>query len=199
MSMPSYRDRQRAAIVHSARAIFAVDGLDGLQARRVARAADCSVGTIYNLFGNLDMIILSANLETLAELHDALLEAKHPTAGLDQQLDALAKAYLMFAVNRTPEWRALFEHRMAGDMDVPDWYREAQTVLFAIVEDLLRATIVIERSRSEAARALFSAVHGGISVALDEKLGAFNMSATERQVQFIVRSIARGLNDNHRD
>ncbi len=198
MSMPSYRDRQRAAIMRSARVIFAVDGLDGLQARRVARAADCSVGTIYNLFGNLDMIILSANLETLAELHDALLEAKLPTASLDQQLDALAKAYLMFAVNRTSEWRALFEHRMAGNTEVPDWYRDAQTALFSIIEDLLRTRITVESSRREAARALFSAVHGVISVALDEKLGAFNMSATERQVQFIVRSIARGLNDNHR-
>lgn len=198
MPMPNYRDQQRSAIVRSARLIFASDGLDGLQARKVARAADCSVGTIYNLFDNLDMIILTANLETLAELRDALLDAKRPAQSLDEQLDALAKAYLMFAVNRTAEWRALFEHRPSGRMDVPDWYRDAQTALFAIVEAPLRTTITDERSRKEAARALFSAVHGVISVALDEKLGAFNMSATERQVQFIVRSIARGLNDNHR-
>ena len=199
MSMPSYRDRQRSAIIGIAREIFANEGLDGLQARKVAQAADCSVGTIYNLFGSLDMIVMAANVETLSELHNDLVVAKGHMLSLDAQLDALAKAYLNFAVNRTLEWRALFEHRLTTKTSVPEWYREAQAALFAIVEELLEPAIAVERSRSEAARALFSAVHGVISIALDQKLGAFDRSATERQVRFIVRSIARGINDNHRD
>ena len=199
MSMPSYRDQQRSAIIRIAREIFADEGLDGLQARKVAHAADCSVGTIYNLFGSLDMIVMAANAETLSELQDDLVEAKGHMLSLDEQFDALAKAYLAFAVNRTLEWRALFEHRLTTKTSVPEWYREAQAALFAIVEELLRPAIAAERSRSEAARALFSAVHGVISIALDQKLGAFDRSATERQVRFIVRSIGRGINDNHRN
>ncbi|MBU2531397.1 MAG: TetR/AcrR family transcriptional regulator, partial [Alphaproteobacteria bacterium] len=65
MSMPGYRDRLKSTIVRIAREILLSDGLEGLQARRVASLSDCSVGTIYNLFGNLDMVIIAANAETL--------------------------------------------------------------------------------------------------------------------------------------
>ena len=197
MSMPNYRDRQKSSIVRIAREILADEGLSGLQARKIAHAADCSVGTIYNLFGSLDTVIIYANAETLAELHDDLERAQRSAAVFDQQLDALAQAYLAFALRRTPEWRALFEHRFTTKTTVPEWYRRAQADVFAIVEELLRPTIVADHSRNEAARALFSAVHGVVSIALDQKLGAFDKAAAERQVQFIVRSIAHGINDNH--
>lgn len=199
MSMPSYRDRQKSSIVRIARDILATEGLQGLQARKIAHAADCSVGTIYNLFGSLDMVVIFANAETLAALHDDLIRAKSSAPVFDQQLDALAQAYLAFAMRRTPEWRALFEHQFTTKTTVPEWYRQAQTDVFATVEELLRHTIVADQSRSEAARALFSAVHGVVSIALDQKLGAFDKSAAERQVHFIVKSIAHGINDNHRN
>lgn len=198
MSMPNYHDRQKSAIVQIARDILAVDGLEGLQARRVATAAGCSVGTIYNLFGSLDMVVIAANTETLTDLHDLLVQAKRTGQDLDQQLNALANAYLEFALTRTPEWRALFEHRFTTKTTVPEWYRQSQAELFAIVEGLLTQVIPSERARLEAARALFSAVHGVISIAMDQKLGEFDRDATERQVQFIVKSIAQGINDNHR-
>lgn len=200
MSMPSYRERQKSAIVRIAHDILAEEGLEGLQARKVALAANCSVGTVYNLFGSLDMIALTANGETLRELHADLVGAETPPAArLVERLDALASAYLAFAVDRTPAWRALFAFRPSAKTVVPEWYKQAQAALFAIVEELLQPVIAAERSRREAARALFSAVHGVIAIALDEKLGAFDRSATERQVTFIVRSIARGINDDHRD
>ena len=198
MSMPNYRDRQKSSIVRIAREILAEEGLQGLQARKIALAADCSVGTIYNLFGSLDMVVIFANAETLSDLHEDLQRARQSAPAFDQQLEALAQAYLAFALRRTPEWRALFEHRFTTKTTVPEWYQQAQADVFAIVEELLRPTIVADHARSEAARALFSAVHGVVSIALDQKLGAFDKSAAERQVQFIVKSIAHGINDNHR-
>lgn len=200
MSMPSYRERHKAAIVRIAHDILAEEGLEGLQARKVALAANCSVGTVYNLFGSLDMIALTANGETLRELHKELIHANGPPSGsLVDRLEVLAAAYLTFAIDRTPAWRALFAFRPSPKTPVPEWYQQAQEALFVIVEDLLQPVIAQQRSRREAARAVFSAVHGVIAIALDEKLGAFDRSATERQVTFIVRSIARGISINHRD
>lgn len=195
MSMPGYRDQQKQTILRVARDILATEGLSGLQARRVAQASDCSVGTIYNLYGNLDMVVIHANALTLGELRDDLVRSKMHAATLDQQLDALARAYLAFAVRRTPEWRALFEHRFASKTTVPDWYREAQAELFEIVEEVLRTKLPSDQSRHEAARALFSAVHGVVAISLDQLLGAFDQAAAERQVRFIVRSIAQGINE----
>ncbi len=199
MSMPSYRDNYRSVIVSIARDILAGEGLEGLQARKVATAANCSVGTIYNLFGSLDMLVIAANAETLSDLHKVLIEAKETEANLDGQLDALANAYLDFALARTLEWRALFEHRLSSKMGVPEWYRQLQAELFAVVEELLQPTIEADIARTEAARALFSAVHGVVAIALDQKIGNFDRLATERQVRFIAKYIALGINDNHQD
>lgn len=195
MSMPGYRDRLKSTIVKVAREILISDGLDGLQARRVARGADCSVGTIYNLFGNLDMVVIAANAETLANLREDLVRAKDSSTDLSTRLDALASTYLDFAVQRTLEWRALFEHRFATKTPLPEWYRDAQAELFLIVEEILEPALQQERERHEAARALFSAVHGVVSLAMDEKLGDFDREATERQVRFIIHAVARGLED----
>ena len=195
LPVPNYRDRLKTTIVDVAREILTSDGLDALQARRVARGADCSVGTIYNLFGNLDMVIIAANAVTLSELHGALTGATRDASSLVGKLDALAMTYLNFAVERTAEWRALFEHRFTSNTTVPEWYLATQAEMFGIIEELLEPTIGEPIARHEAARALFSAVHGVISIAMDEKLGAFDKSATERQVQFVVRSIARGISD----
>jgi len=191
--MPGYRDRLKSNIVRVAREILVSDGLEGLQARRVARGADCSVGTIYNLFGNLDMVIITANADTLDELHGELLRSKDGMSTMDAQLNAMASMYLSFAVERTTEWRAIFEHRLTTKTTVPDWYLLKQSELFAVVEGILEQTIAAPNQRLEAARALFSAVHGVIALALDEKLGIFDRNATERQVKFIVQSISGGL------
>jgi Tetracyclin repressor-like, C-terminal domain len=105
----------------------------------------------------------------------------------------MASMYLEFAVERTSEWRAIFEHRLTTKTTVPEWYLSKQTELFAVVESILEPAIAAQHQRLEAARALFSAVHGVIALALDEKLGVFDRNATERQVQFIVQSVSQGL------
>ena len=201
MSMPSFRDNLKSVIVKIARNILANEGLEGLQARKVATAADCSVGTIYNLFGSLDMLVIAANAETLIDLRKVLIEAKETKSNLNDQLDALANAYLEFAVTRTPEWRALFEHRPSTEINMPQWYQQLKAELYAVVEELLQPAIEAKTARTETAHALFSAVHGVVTIALDQnqKSGDFDRLATERQVQFVVKSIAQGINDNHHD
>lgn len=192
---PGYRDRLKTEIVRISREILATEGLDGLQARKIATASDCSVGTIYNLFGSLDIVVITANAETLAELHMALMQSQSQGVDLAGHLEALALAYLQFAIERRTEWRAIFEHRLTTKTTVPEWYRESQAQLFAIVEEILEPEIDTVQGRQEAARAMFSAVHGVISLALDQKLGEFDQEATQRQVRFIVKSVARGLSD----
>lgn len=195
MSTSEFRDKLKTTIVLVARELLANEGLQGLQARRIAQSANCSVGTIYNLYGSLDMVVVAANAETLAELHDKLAEAAHGQANLTERLNAMAQTYLRFAVDRTLEWRAIFEHRFANKTTVPEWYRENQSELFALVEQALASDVNAEDQRQEAARALFSAVHGVIALALDEKLGDFDQPRTERQVSFIVNAVARGLSN----
>ena len=193
MDDPSFRDKLKEKVIHVSRDLLRENGLSGLQARKVAEGAGCSVGTIYNLYGNLDTVIIVTNSGTLRDLRDALLTVNNNGDTLVQRLDALAMAYLDFAVERNSEWRAVFEHRFAEKTVVPDWYSENQAELFAIVEEILAPSIPGIEERREAARALFGAVHGIGALALDEKLRAFDRPATERQIRFVTSAVGTGL------
>lgn len=182
-------------MIDIAERLLASDGLEAVQARRIAQEADCSVGTIYNVFGGLDGLIISANTRTLKALGETL-EAAVSGAGrgsLEDQLMALALAYSGFAHRQTHRWRALFEHRMEPGKAVPDSYRAEQEALLRLVEACLAGHIGDEADRFSAARALFSGVHGIVWLALDNKLGALGPAECERQIRFIVEAAARGV------
>lgn len=193
MNEPNFRDHVKNKVIEVSRNLLRDGGLAGLQARKIADASGCSVGTIYNLYGNLDTVIIATNTGTLGDLREALVKVADSSDSLAQRLEAVAIAYLDFAVERNNEWRAVFEHRFAEKTVVPDWYRETQTELFAIVEKILVPVVVDPVERQEAARALFAAVHGIVALALDEKLRVFERAVTERQIRFVVTTIARGL------
>ena len=195
MAERTYRERLRTNTLLVARKIVSSEGLTALQARRVAQEAGCSVGTIYNLYDGLDDLVINVNAATLEDLGANLKAEMQQSAGvaLSERLTGLALAYLGFALDSQPSWRAVFEHQLAKDRTVPDWYRERQAGLFAIVEDILASAVSDARERAMAARALFSAVHGIVSLALDQKLGGFDRAATESQIRFIVGTAARGL------
>ncbi len=143
----------------------------------------------------LDDLVVNVNAATLEDL-GANLRAEKERSGqatLSERLTGLALAYLGFALDSQTSWRAVFEHQLAKDRTIPDWYRERQAGLFGIVEEILAGAVPDIEKRKMAARALFSAVHGIVSLALDQKLGEFDRAATEAQVRFIVDAAARGL------
>lgn len=190
-----YRQRLQTRMIDIAERLITSDGLGAVQARRIAQEADCSVGTIYNVFGGLDGLIIAANTRTLKALGEALQAASRAAqhADLEQRLLALALSYRDFAFRQNNRWRALFDHRMEPGKPVPDDYLAEQAALFALVEACLHDHIVDPAERFSAARALFSSVHGILSLAHDDKLGAYGPEETERQVRFIVGVAARGV------
>jgi AcrR family transcriptional regulator len=199
MMQPPYREKLKTAMLSIAARVLEAEGLEGLQARRVAREAGCSVGTLYNIFESLDDLIIVANARTLDDLGRALIVARDASgqAPLESRLQALALAYLRFAIVHEKSWRAVFEHHMTSGQPVPGWYREAQAKQFELVEEVLRDVMPESKTRWRAARALFSAVHGIVALALDRKLGAFDPAETEAQVRLILTAAAHGLAAAH--
>ena len=192
----NYRNKLKANTLLVAKRIVENEGLSALQARRIAQEAGCSVGTIYNLYDGLDDLIIRVNSGTLEDLGAKLSELEQSaTDSLAVNLTAMALAYLQFALDSQAAWRAVFEHQLAKDKVVPDWYREHQAALFSIVEKKLAHVVADDQQRKLASRALFAAVHGVVSIALDQKLGDFDYAATKAQVKFIVQSAAKGLAD----
>ena len=175
--------------------ILAEEGLAAVQARRIALEADCSVGTLYNVFGDLNGLIIAINTRTLKALGAALEIAARGAArgSLEDRLLALALAYRDYAVEHGLRWRALFEHLMPPGAEAPQSFVDERSRLLDLIGRCIEDIEPDPERRGTAARALFGAVHGIIKLALDNKLGGAEANETESQVRFIVRHVARGL------
>jgi len=201
--MPNQADRYEALrlrLIDAAERTISESGLAALKARDLARAAGCSVGTIYNVFEHLDELILCVGSRTLAMLDGALAGVQSPSrrrsavAAVDD-LVRLALAYLEFAAAHIVRWRALFEHRMSEARPLPEWYvQQQQHALFAQVERPLLMLLpeLDTDARRILARTLFSAVHGVVALGLEEKLVSLPLSDLRNQLAATVRAIAAG-------
>ena len=196
-SQAKFRAHQRVVLIETVESVLASEGLSAVQARRIAKDAGCSVGTLYNIFGDIDGLILAANERTLHSLGQALehaaSQASAPGGELSFRLMALATAYLDFATAHSRRWRAVFDHRLPDGRDIPAFYIEDRRRLLALIEVEIAGAVTDPQTRADAAHALFSAVHGIVLLSLDEKLGTFEPATCLRQLRFIVENVVRGL------
>ncbi len=190
------RDQMRERVLEAAEAVISTKGLAGLKARDIAARAGCALGAIYTVFEDLDELILGVNKRTLARLEAAL--ATPEEADGEAELQRLARAYLGYARDEEPRWRALFEHRLPPEKPLPDWYARDRDRLFALAEAPLASLLPNEEpaARKLRARTLFSAVHGVVLLGLEEKLAPTSSRTLEAQLREFVAMMARGLREN---
>ena len=193
------RRKLRDALIHAAERTIEKEGLRGMKARDLAFKVGCAVGAIYNVFTDLDDLIFAVNALTLEQLEKTLTVAGEkggdPQADAMRALTHLALAYTDYAAANRRRWRALFDHRLAEDKDVPTWYQANLHRLFVYIEEPLRslAPAMPAAERTLLARSLFSAVHGIVLIGLEEKLQSIPLATVRGQVTFMVEAFARGL------
>ena len=202
MKTSERRQTLKDTLIAAAERSITAHGITGLKARDLAAEAGCAVGAIYNVFTDLDDLILAVNTRTLATLQTNLIEAAYvpqregrTTAEAVTQLVHLAHAYLHFAAANTGRWRAVFDHNLPEGRGLPDAYREQQHHLFTFIEQPLR--VLHPDSPPEEltllARSLFSAVHGIIVLGLEEKLGTVSLVILEKQLALVLNAVGTGL------
>jgi AcrR family transcriptional regulator len=204
METAERRRNLKESLIDAAEEEISAHGLRGVRARALADRIGCAVGAIYNVVADLDELIMLVNSRTLSALEAELLAAGHspesadpPGASAIERLRRMALAYLDFATARRPRWRAVFEHRLPPGKSVPKWYRDDQMRLFRYVEEPLAELLpgLSDARRALLARSLFSAVHGLVTLGLEEKLQALDPDSLREQITFIVAAVGRGLRD----
>jgi AcrR family transcriptional regulator len=202
MTTEERRAGLRQALLEAAERTITAEGLKSLKARRLAAEANCAIGQIYNVWPDLDSLIIAVNARTLDDLDEVLTAAAAPeTDGAThaQQARAVllaqADAYLEFASRNAQRWRAVFEHRLAGERELPTSYREQQARLFSHGDRPLRALVpgVAPADRADLGRAIFSAVHGVVWLGLEELLGPQSHDDLRRQLRTVMGAIVDGL------
>ncbi|MEO0361316.1 MAG: TetR/AcrR family transcriptional regulator [Pseudomonadota bacterium] len=193
-SMRKPHDEIRAAALDHAETIVVEDGLAALSARRVAAEAGCSVGTLYNIFGQLDGLVDAVNLKTLRMLGEevgATLASLPEGAEREARLAALAAMYLRFARTHRNRWSALFEHRGAGPPDTKQ--QTVENMIFARIAAAVGFDPnAIDKRAADSLRMLFAAVHGVVAFAVNRTIPPRD---AERYVAIIVKVAVRGYRE----
>jgi AcrR family transcriptional regulator len=191
-------EQLRQLILDAAAAIIEANGLAGLSAREIARRIGYSPGTIYNMFENLDDVVLNVEGRVLDALDERL--AAELAKGGDQTtlVMRLAQAYLSFTHERPKLWNLLFEHYMPGGTDTPPWYQEKLERLMSRVESAVAPIYppdaVLERQR--AARVLWAGVHGITSLSTANKLANVTTEAAALLVGDLINNYLAGVRVN---
>jgi len=186
-------DALRSRLIDAAEAELAEHGPEGLKARAITRRAGCALGALYKGFDDLGALALAVNARTLTRLGDALT-ADLPHAPTPEALtQALAGAYLDFALANRNLWLALFDLPGHGPA-LPDWYRQHHQVLLArIIAPLgkLRPDLPPERMLLRI-RTLFGAVHGVVHLSLRDTLIGVPQDALRDEIAALVTAMTLG-------
>jgi len=187
------KSKRRALMLTIARRAIASKGLISLKVRDVADAARCSIGSVYNEFGDFDGLILTVNRQTVQALTANLVAV--PADDPVEQLHGLAATYLDFATTNPNLLRSLFEHRMEDDRPFPDDILQMVMQAFELMYPPLQRLLPGREPQEIAllARILFSAVHGIISLGLEERMVAVPPEALRQQLAQFVDTHLAGL------
>lgn len=138
-------------------------GFARFSSREVAKRIGYSVGTVYNVFPNLDALIVAVNTRTFEVWHDhvsKVLDADPP-----DRIEAMVSAYFDFASANPELWHALYAHRLApgGSLSAED--QEIRGRLTGLIADEISSVLPhLGRERViDLTRSLIAVVHGHCS------------------------------------
>ncbi len=166
------RAQVRIKLIDAAQAQIEAGGLGALKARDLAREAGCALGAIYNVFDDLQDLVLEVNGRTFKKLGAAVSASYDGSEPPRARLIQMSNAYLDFAAAHPNLWRALFDVQMPSDGPAPDWYLTSLAGLFANIRAPLSELYpeMDETALGLMTRAMFSAVHGIVLLGLENRI-----------------------------
>lgn len=192
------REQLRTSLVEIAERRISESGYSALTARDVARDAGCAVGAIYNIFQDMDALVAAVNSRTAARLEQAVAAAfsqDETSTEPKRQLVLLGQTYFSFVVENRRLWSAIFELGLGSDKALPEWQiAEHVRLIGHIVRPLgMLLPHKTEEQRLLIAKALFSAVHGIVSLGQQRRFIAVPPAEIAAQITFIVEAFCDGI------
>ena len=179
------REELQELILASGHALMAEVGFARFSAREVAKRVGYSIGTIYNVWGDLDRLLAAINSRSFT------LWADEMRAGLEQAGDdriaALVAGYFAFARTRTNLWTAIYDHRLppGGTLSEQDGVQRGELTEIAMAEIARTVGLPDPEDARALTRSLIATVHGHCSL---ELTGAFAlMGEADAEAQALAR------------
>ncbi|HXE01092.1 MAG TPA: TetR/AcrR family transcriptional regulator [Hyphomicrobium sp.] len=160
----------RQLILDASQTIVERSGITGLSAREIARMIGYSPGTLYNIFENLDDILVTLQVQLQARTVEHL---KHVPMGSDgeKNIEALTQAYVDFALANRRMWNLFLAHSLPPGSTMPEPFHDNINKIFSIIRTAVAPLAPnTPREKLEAmAWALWTGIHGITAVAATEK------------------------------
>ena len=196
------RDGTSERVLEIAETLVSQGGAPNLKARSIAEKAGIAVGSVYNLFGDLDRLHGQVNMRLLDRLSDAGTRAmaEMQEKGVrDTRLRslALARAYLQFVQEQPQSWTALlaFNPRRAGPAAAVAFERRLDA-LFDIIAEVLAQDAKLDLDGQQAkltARVLWSSVHGIVVNGVRRRQQDRHGQGVWDQIDLLVTTFLRGV------
>jgi len=179
--------------IDAALALIEANGFGQFSARQVAAKIGYTVGTLYNVFGSYDDLLLHVNARTLDHWYD-FLQARLKRGGKSEPLRVLARGYVEYARTHYNRWIALFEHHRDNSKPVPDWYEEKLKRFFAMLEDIILSNAGQDRRKARRdAQVLWAGIHGVSILSLTGRLELVGAEPTDALVNTLIDNYLKGL------
>lgn len=193
------RDELRRLALDAAAALAEEGGLPAITARAVAGRIGYAAGTLYNIFDNLDGLILALNDRTLESLEVALDSLGPPTGNPGHDLNALLNLYAA-QVDAAPRlWALLIEHSLPDGQSAPDWYRARIARLLERLETALAPALAhrpearASEEVAQSARLLWLSVHGLLTAGQTGTIAAVGAAEGKILARDLIETYLAGL------
>jgi AcrR family transcriptional regulator len=182
----------RAMVLNAAEAIVIKEGYSALKMRRIAKEIGYTVGSIYMVFTNMADLIMHIKARTLDGIAAQLQQVQD--CAPEQCIAELARIYLRYASQNFNRWSMIFEYRLPQDAEIPEWYQEKADNVFSRVEAQFAklAPQCSAQQSKQAARALWSGVHGICILSLTGKPDVIGIKDVENAIVLLVESFIGG-------
>ncbi len=184
-------------ILDAAYDILEREGYSKLSTRKIASQIGYTVGTLYNVFQNLDDIFVHLNARTL----DTLIQHLNAAVAQDSKVGKvkqLSQAYIDFSRQNFNIWSTLFDYRFNENHQIPKWYNEKITNLYGVVEKSIRPLLSAKHQdqTKEIITVLWSGIHGICILSIKGKLDRAGVESASTLVDHFIENYMRGVGLN---
>ena len=160
----------RERILSAATRLFVEESFQKTTMRRIAAAIEYTPGALYGYFKDKDAILYAIHIRGFDELVERMRAALAGVGGPLEQLRALGRAYLRFAVDNPAQYELMFVVHHKQIREDQDWTPGLRA--YDLLRDVVRAFLA-ERGRTDDPEALafacWSLVHGMVSLVLGDR------------------------------
>lgn len=184
----------RQLILDASQTIVERNGITGLSAREIARMIGYSPGTLYNIFENLDDVLLTLQVQLMGRTVEHLRRVPLGEDG-EKNIEALSYAYVDFALVNRRMWNLFLAHNLPAGKTVPAPFHDYTNSLVEIVKGAL-AQVAPNLSTEElnnTARTFLAGLNGIMAFAATEKGVYITPATAQTYAKDLTSTFLKGL------